>query len=137
MDRKKVLLVDDSNTVLMLHQMLIANNTPHDVLTAKDGAEGVDIALRATPDLIIMDVVMPRMSGYEACKELRSREATKKIPVILVTTQGEEEAIEIGYESGCNDYLTKPVDPEEFLALLDSYLATNYEGHEETKIERK
>src|SRR6266568_4729940 len=117
---KKILLVDDSNTALLMHQMLISNNTPHQVLTAKDGAERVEVALRAIPDLIIMDVVMPRMSGYEACKELRSRNATNAIPVILVTTRGQEESVESGYESGCNDYLTKPVNPAELLALLDS-----------------
>jgi len=124
MNPKQVLLVDDSSTALLWHQTLISNRTPHKVLTAKDGAEAVEVAVRTMPDLIIMDVVMPRMSGYEACKELRSRNATKKIPIILVTTRGQEESVENGYESGCNDYLTKPVNPAELLALLESYIGT-------------
>jgi len=137
MDRKKVLLVDDSSTALMLYQMLVSNRTPHQVLTAKDGAEAVEVAVRAMPDLIIMDVVMPRMNGYEACKELRSRNASKKIPIILITTQGQEESIENGYKSGCNDYLTKPVNPAELLALLERYIGTGYTGHGGTQDQKK
>jgi len=125
MDRKKVLLVDDSGTALMMHQMLISSRTPHQVLTAKDGAEAVEVAAHAMPDLIIMDVVMPRMNGYEACQALRSRKATSKIPIILVTTRGQEESVEDGYRSGCNDYLTKPVSPTELLALLECHLRTD------------
>ena len=133
MQQKKVLLVDDSSTALLMHQMLISDRTPHQVLTAKDGAEAVEVAVRAMPDLIIMDVVMPRMSGYEACKELRSQKATRAIPIVLLTTQGQEASVETGYESGCNDYLTKPVNPVELLALLESYIGTGYTGHEETQ----
>lgn len=121
----------------MMHQMVIANSTPHQLLTAKDGAEAVEVAVHAVPDLIIMDVVMPRMDGYAACRELRSRTATKRIPIILVTTRGQEESVEIGYESGCNDYLTKPVNPSELLALLESYLGTDSTGHEQTQHEKK
>jgi CheY-like chemotaxis protein len=133
MKRKRVLLVDDSSTALLMHQMLISDRTQHQVLTAKDGAEAVETAVRAMPDLIIMDVVMPRMSGYEACKELRSQKSTRAIPIILLTTQGQEESVETGYESGCNDYLTKPVNPAELLALVESYIGTGYTGHEETQ----
>ncbi len=136
MDRKKVLLVDDSSTMLLMHKMLIAERTPHQVLTAKDGAEAVEVAVHSVPDLIIMDVVMPRMNGYEACKVLRSREATSRIPIILVTTRGEEESVESGYRSGCSDYLTKPVRPTELLALVKNYLGTDSPGHEQTHYEK-
>ena len=61
-------------------------------------------------DLILMDVVMPKMTGFQACQELKKREATKAIPIILVTTRGEATNVERGFESGCNDYVTKPID---------------------------
>jgi CheY-like chemotaxis protein len=119
---KKILLVDDSSTALMINCMIVSDNTPHEVITATDGVQAVEMAVKAMPDLIVMDVVMPRMTGLEACRELRSREATKRIPIVLVTSRGEEQSVENGYESGCNDYLTKPVNPEELVALVQSYL---------------
>ncbi len=129
MDRKRILLVDDSSTALMINRMIVADNTPHDVVTARDGVEAVAVALNKKPDLIVMDVVMPRMTGFEACKELRAHEETRGIPIILVTTRGEEEAVENGYVSGCNDYLTKPVKAEELLALVNSYLGGCHDNH--------
>jgi CheY-like chemotaxis protein len=122
MNPRKILLVDDSSTALMINCMIIADHTAHEVITAKDGVEAVALAVSTLPDLIVMDVVMPRMTGLEACKELRSREATRKIPIVLVTSRGEEQAVENGYLSGCSDYLTKPVNPEELIALVESYL---------------
>lgn len=122
MNKKKVLVVDDSNTTLLLHQMILSNRTPYQVITAHDGQEAVEQAIANRPDLILMDVVMPQMNGYEACREIRAREITRQIPVILVTTRGEEHSVENGYESGCNDYITKPVNPGELVALLNSYL---------------
>ena len=122
MNAKRILLVDDSSTALMINRMIVTDNTPHEVFTATDGAEAVEVALSKKPNLIVMDVVMPKMTGLEACQALRSHEETKGIPIILVTTRGEEEAVENGYISGCNDYLTKPVKPEELLTLVESYL---------------
>ncbi len=131
MSRKTILLVDDSSTALMINRMIISDNTPHEIIAARDGSEAVSLAASFMPDLIIMDVVMPNMTGYEACRELRSKEATKRIPIILLTTRGEEIAVEHGYESGCNDYLTKPVNPDELIALVDSYLGECSGLHEE------
>jgi DNA-binding response OmpR family regulator len=122
MHQKKVLLVDDSKTTLLMHQMILSKRTPYAVVTAADGQEAVEIAKMETPDLIVMDVVMPRMTGLEACKELRSCNETRNIPIILVTTRGEEFSVQSGFESGCNDYVTKPVDPAVLVELLDSYL---------------
>jgi CheY-like chemotaxis protein len=69
-----------------------------------------------------MDVVMPRMNGFEACKRMRQQPGTREIPIVLVTTRGEESYMEAGFQSGCNDYITKPVDSAELVALLQSYL---------------
>jgi DNA-binding response OmpR family regulator len=121
MDRKKILLVDDSSTVLLMERMILSKSE-YDVVTARDGQEGVEKALTEKPDLILMDVVMPRMDGFEACKRLREQDGTKAIPVIMVTTRGELSSVESGYASGCNDYVTKPINGLELLAKVRSCL---------------
>ena len=121
MKRKKILLVDDSRTSLFMEQMILKKG-PYDIVTASDGAEGVSRAENDRPDLILMDVVMPKMTGFEAVRELRARDATREIPVIMVTTRGEGENVEAGFESGCTDYLTKPIDAVALLAKVRDYL---------------
>jgi DNA-binding response OmpR family regulator len=120
-DRKRILVVDDSRTAQMMTTMII-NKGSYDVLTASDGEEGVQKATLEKPDLILMDVMMPKMDGFEACRRLRSQEATKNIPVIIVTTRGEAVNVEIGYEVGCTDYVTKPINSAELLAKIRNYL---------------
>jgi CheY-like chemotaxis protein len=71
---------------------------------------------------VLMDVVMPHMNGFEACKQMRQQPATREIPIVLLTTRGEESYMEAGFQSGCNDYLTKPVNGDELVKLLESYL---------------
>jgi DNA-binding response OmpR family regulator len=121
MERKKILLVDDSSTVLLMERMILSKSE-YDVVTARDGQEGVEKALTEKPDLILMDVVMPRMDGFEACRKLREQDDTKSIPVIMVTTRGELASVESGYSSGCNDYVTKPINGLELLAKVRSCL---------------
>jgi CheY-like chemotaxis protein len=91
-------------------------------VTARDGLEAIQRAVTEKPDLILMDVVMPRMNGFEACKLMRLERDLQGTPVILVTTRGEEGYVEAGYQSGCNDYITKPINSQELVALMHSYL---------------
>jgi len=122
MAEKKVLLVDDSKTALMMGRAILEQRTKYECITAMDGQEAVDKANEEHPDLVLMDVVMPGMNGFEACKKMRQQESTREIPIVLLTTRGEEEYMEAGFQSGCNDYLTKPVNGEELVQLLQSYL---------------
>jgi CheY-like chemotaxis protein len=117
----KILLVDDSATVLMMERMILATER-FEIVTACNGEEAQVKARGEQPDLILMDVVMPRVNGIQACKALRQDPATKHIPIILVTTRGEAETMEQGYESGCNDYVTKPVNSAELLGKIRSIL---------------
>ncbi len=119
--RKKILIVDDSKTTLFMESMILRKG-PYDLVTAMNGQQAVDKALEERPDLILMDVVMPRMTGFQACRALRERPETKGIPVILVTTRGEQENIEAGFASGCSDYVTKPIDGVELLAKVRNYV---------------
>ena len=104
----------------MLSRRLVRNG--YEVFHAMDGQQGVNMALSERPDLILMDVVMPRMDGFEACRRIREQEDTKAIPVIMVTTRGELQSVENGYASGCTDYVTKPINGLELLAKVKSCL---------------
>ena len=122
MNKKKILVVDDSKTALFMVTTILKRE-PYDLVTAHDGQQAVEMAVTERPDLILMDVVMPRKTGFEACRELKHREDTKSIPVILVTTRGEGENVETGFECGCNDYVTKPVNAQELLAKVRDHIA--------------
>ena len=121
MSRKKILLVDDSNTILMMERMILTKG-PYDLVTASDGEEAIAKAIAELPDLILMDVVMPKMNGFEACRRIRENEVTRNTPIIMVTTRGEAQNVETGFDSGCNDYVTKPINGTELLSKLRNLL---------------
>ena len=101
----KVLLVDDATLALTVERMIISN-LGYSYIIARDGLEAIEKATSERPDLILMDVMMPRMGGIEAVKILRTKQETQIIPIIMVTT---ESLVEEAYEAGCNDYVTKPI----------------------------
>jgi CheY-like chemotaxis protein len=122
MPTKKILLVDDSQTALIVARSILEKRTGYQCVTASDGLEAVTKANDEHPDLVLMDVVMPRMNGFEACKKMREQATTRETPIVLLTTRGEENYMEAGFQCGCNDYLTKPINGEELVRLLQSYL---------------
>jgi CheY-like chemotaxis protein len=122
MPTKKILLVDDSQTALIVARSILEKRTGYQCVTASDGLEAVTKANDEQPDLVLMDVVMPRMNGFEACKKMREQATTRETPIVLLTTRGEENYMEAGFQCGCNDYLTKPINGEELVRLLQSYL---------------
>jgi DNA-binding response OmpR family regulator len=121
MNRKKILLVDDSSTILMMEKFILRNG-PYDLVTAANGEEGVRKASEHLPDLILLDVIMPKMGGFEACRLIRSSESTSQIPIIMVTTRGEAANVEAGWANGCTDYVTKPINSIELLAKVRNFL---------------
>lgn len=121
MNRRKILLVDDSNTILMMEKFILSNG-PYDLITASNGEEAVRRASEEQPDLILLDVIMPKMGGFDACRVMRSTESTKSIPIIMVTTRGEAANVESGWASGCTDYVMKPINSVELLAKVRSLL---------------
>ena len=126
MKQKKILLVDDSNTILMMEKFIL-NNGPYELITASNGEEGVRKAREEHPDLILLDVIMPRMGGFEACRLIRHGENAKTIPIIMVTTRGEAANVEAGWANGCTDYVTKPINSLELLAKVRDLLGTGAE----------
>lgn len=121
----KILIVDDSSTTLLMEEMLLRKYTNFDIVQARNGQEAVQKAMAEQPDLILMDVIMPKMDGFAACREMRRQEKLRDTPIILVTSRGEPQNVEKGFESGCNDYLTKPVESHELLQLVNGYLTAN------------
>ena len=122
MTQRKILLVDDSETVLMMERMILQKES-YQVVMARDGQEGIAKAMEVKPDLILMDVVMPNMNGFEAVRWLRQQEETKSVPIVMVTTKAEMESMEAGYESGCSDYVIKPIDSLELLTKVKNLLS--------------
>jgi DNA-binding response OmpR family regulator len=118
---RKILLVDDSETILQMEQMILEAD-PYEIIMARDGAEGVAKALATQPDLILMDVVMPGMDGFEAVKRLRDHEQTRTVPIVMVTSKAEAESMETGYQNGCSDYIVKPIDRLELVAKIKNLL---------------
>jgi len=102
--------------------MIFSQKSNYELISAVDGKEAVERAHQDKPDLILMDIMMPRMTGLEACRVIKQDKETSNIPVILLTTRGEESYVQEGYASGCSDYLTKPVNDAELLDLLKAYL---------------
>ena len=119
--KKKVLLVDDSNTVILMEKMILAKG-PYDIVVARDGVEGVAKAKSEQPDVILLDVMMPNMDGLTACAAIRNDPATARIPIVMVTTRGEEQNIETAFRNGCTDYVTKPINGLELLTKLYNIL---------------
>ena len=118
---RKILLVDDSATVLMMERMILASER-FQIVTAANGEEAQQRAKSEQPDLILMDIVMPKLNGLQACQAIKSDPETAHIPIILVTTRGEAASLEAGYSSGCSDYVTKPVNSAELLSKIRNIL---------------
>jgi len=105
--------------------MLISQKTGCVVICAKDGAEALQVVASESPDLILMDVMMPGIDGLEVCRRIRQDERTRAVPVILLTFRTDADSIKLGFESGCNEYLKKPVEESQLLHVLSRYLARN------------
>ena len=119
---KKILLVDDSATSLVMNRVIITKKTPHEVLTADNGPEGLKLASSNKPDLILLDVMMPGMDGLEVCRNLRNRHETSRIPIVLLTYRSGDDIVKRGYESGCTAYLNKPLEDAKLLQTIADYL---------------
>lgn len=141
--KQRILIVDD-NHALVLAAKLVLQKNGFDVIIAYDGLEGLEKAQQEKPDLIILDINMPKMNGYEVCRQLRNKPETSRIPIIILSSKGEVDVnknapvvglkeIFDGYDLGANNFLTKPVTADDlldavkkeliFLADLNAYLS--------------
>ncbi len=118
----KVLIVDDNPQMVELLHAYLEDLPQVTIMTAGDGEEALKKVAADRPDLVLLDIMMPRMSGYEVCRKLKADPATKLIPVIMVTALDELADIERGVEVGSDDYLVKPIKRVELVSRVSTLL---------------
>ena len=116
-----VLVADDEEDIRELIVFRL-ENSGYTVIEAQDGAEALELARSARPDLAVLDVMMPKMDGYELTQRLRADEATSRMPIILLTARTQEADVERGFSAGADDYIRKPFSPEELRSRVQAIL---------------
>ncbi len=118
----RILVVDDSPTEMFRFREILQRNG-HQVIEATNGADGVAVARAEKPDLVLMDVVMPGMNGFQATRQITRGAETSTIPVVIVSTKDQETDRVWGRRQGASDYLTKPVDEQALMKVITQLLA--------------
>jgi len=122
MKKAKILVVDDEVNITQILEFSIGAEG-FEVITATNGEEAIDKARKEQPDLIILDIMMPRIDGYEACRILKANPLTKNIPVVLLTAKGRDIDKRLGYEVGATDYIVKPFSPNKLIERINELLS--------------
>lgn len=118
---RKILVVDDESVLLETISFNL-EQAGYEVVTASDGGSALEVARRETPDLILLDVMLPGMDGLEVCRQLRREPATATVPIVMLTARGDEIDKVVGLEVGADDYVTKPFGRRELLARIRALL---------------
>ena len=119
--RKSILICDDDPVILRLLQVNLELEG-YDVLPADNGEKAIEVARAERPDLIVLDIMMPRLDGYETCERLKAEDATKDIPVVFLSAKAQQSDIDKGKAFGVADYLTKPFDPNDLIETVERLL---------------
>jgi len=118
-----ILIADDSPTEIFVIKKMLEKHH-HQIITAEDGLQAIDITLSEQPDLIIMDVVMPNLNGFQATRRLSKDPLTQNIPIIIVSSKNQETDKLWGFRQGAKGYLCKPVDENQLLTEITTLLTT-------------
>lgn len=118
----RILLIEDDPDIQKMVQLSLKFQGGHTVSTASGGAEGLEKAAAENPDLILLDVMMPEMDGYETCRRLKSQPGTRHIPVVFLSARAQQSEIQKGRDLGAIGYLVKPFDPMMLASQLDAIL---------------
>ncbi len=129
----KILIADDNEQNCELLEAYLADDD-YEIAMAFDGQETIDRVASFKPDIILLDIMMPRMSGYEVCKQLKSDAATAGIPILMVTALNEMGDIEKAVAAGCDDFLTKPVNRLELTTRVRSLLRVRHLTNERDRL---
>ena len=117
----RILIVDDSPTEMFRFREILSKHG-YEVLEATNGADGVTLAQAELPDLVLMDVVMPGVNGFQATRQIARGEKTKHIPIVIVSTKDQATDRVWGKRQGASDYLTKPVDENKLIEVIRQYI---------------
>jgi DNA-binding response OmpR family regulator len=120
-DTKRILVVDDVASVVMTIKKFLERHC-YEVITANDGQEGLEKARTEEPDLIILDLMLPKMDGYKVCGLLKKDTRYAKTPIILFTAAAQEESIKLGQEVGADAYINKPFEPKLLLSKIEELI---------------
>ena len=120
-DQPVVLAADDDEDILELITFRL-ERSGYTVLQARDGEEAWDVAQARLPDLAVLDVMMPKLDGFELTRRLRANEATSRMPIILLTARAQDADVQQGFDAGADDYLRKPFSPQELRARVQAIL---------------
>jgi len=122
MKKGKILVVDDEVNITQILEFSIGAEG-FEVISAQNGEEAIEKARREQPDLIILDIMMPKIDGYEACRILKANPLTKNIPVVLLTAKGRDIDKRLGMEVGATDYIVKPFSPNKLVERIHQLLS--------------
>jgi two-component system, OmpR family, alkaline phosphatase synthesis response regulator PhoP len=121
MAKGRILVVDDEIYIVHILDFSLGMEG-YEVLTALDGEQALEKARTEKPDLIVLDIMMPKLDGYETCKRLKADPATKDVPVILLSAKGRNVDQKVGFEVGADDYITKPFSPRKLVERINAIL---------------
>ncbi len=131
---KRILIIEDDRDIVELVRYNLAQDG-FQVAAAGDGAAGLAMVKKAPPDLLLLDLMLPKLSGLEVCKSIRREQALNRLPILMLTARGEESDRVIGLELGADDYVTKPFSPRELAARIKALLRrTEAPGGEAGKV---
>ena len=125
MSQKPVLLVIDDELGILDTLRILLKGEGYEVITALDGEQGLEKAREEKPDLVVLDIMMPKLDGYETCRMLKSDERTRNIPVILLSAKGRNIDQKVGFEVGADDYIVKPFSPRKLVERINTILGQN------------
>ena len=121
MSKGKILVVDDEIYIVHILDFSLGMEG-YEVITALDGEQALDRMKAEKPDLVVLDIMMPKLDGYEVCKSIKSNPATKQTPVILLSAKGRNVDQKLGFDVGADDYITKPFSPRKLVERINQLL---------------
>ncbi len=127
MKKHQILIVDDIPDNIKVLQSILSDSS-YEITSALNGKDAISLCIAKSFDLILLDIMMPEMDGYEVCEYLKSKEKTKDVPVIFLTARVDEEAIIKGFDTGAQDYVTKPFNPQELVARVNTHLDLQFKN---------
>ncbi len=122
--KRKILVIEDNEQNIYLMTFILKNNG-YEVVQASNGYQGIELASRDKPSLVLLDIQLPVMDGYTVARELKSNPTLADVPIVAVTSYAMVGDREKCLEAGCVGYITKPINPETFVAEMEKYLSSN------------